>query len=613
MKLAGCLLASSLLLPVAAMAQGTDTIAPGAYQLPESQRPGAQELRNAMRRIARNRRNVDALIDAGNAALLLDDAGAALNFFRQAEQYRPGDGRVKAGLGAAYVHSENPFDALRYFDEAVKLGITERAIALDRGMAFDLLGNFDRAQQDYRLASTAVSSDRLTIQHAISLSLSGKTKEGDELLIPLLKKNSAAAWRARAFMLAARGNFRESRDVARGFLDARSAQRIERYLKQMPSLTGPQQAAAIHLGHFPARNAGRDSDAVRRVAANIPATSSGNDSRLIPAGKPLGAAPATTPAATPAAASAVGSSAPRPATRAPSLAAQRIAVAARASINLVAKPRPVPVPVRAAPPPVSVAASNLPQKKPEAGFDALPTKKQPDIMPATAKKEPAPVAKPVFPAVTKEQSQPALASAQPQNAPTKPVETPQSAEAAAGNGAATDLIPTPAPTPPPAAPQTDQKDTASLDNFDLGSIVDSISIPESEKQPSAIPVDLANLPTPSPKKKPVEAAPADKKAPDPAKVDENVSITSRHWVQIATGDIGAMRGEYRRQARKYAELFEGQQGWTSPWRTMGRLVVGPFDGYTAAKKWYDALKAAGGDGFVWKSAKGTKVTKLGGK
>ncbi len=251
---------------------------------------GSRELREAMRRIAVRPNDPEALFDAGNASLMLGDAGAALNFFTRASNLRPSDGRIKAGLGAATVRTENPFEALRLFDEAVKLGISERAIAVDRALAFDLLGNFARAQQDYQLARTAAVTDQLLVQQAVSLSLSGAKTEADNMLVPLLQKNNLDAWRARAFMLAARGELKESNRVTSGFLDASSAKRMESYLRLMPQLTGAQQAAAIHFGHFPqSYQIGRDSPAVTRTAANTPQPSAGSG-RLTPSGPQLGAA-----------------------------------------------------------------------------------------------------------------------------------------------------------------------------------------------------------------------------------------------------------------------------------------------------------------------------------
>jgi Flp pilus assembly protein TadD len=253
--------------------------------------PGALELQSAMRRIALRPTDADALADAGNASLLLGDPNAALNFFTHANALQPTSGRIKAGLAAATVRTENPFEALRLFDEAIKLGVSERSIAADRALAFDLLGNFDRAQLDYKLASTAFVSDDLIIQQAISLSLLGRREEADGMLVPLLKKENPSAWRARAFMLAARGDLAESERVAQSFLDLESAQKVERYLRLMPQLTDAQQAAAIHLGHFPANNIGRDSDAVRTVASTIPPVPKTGPGRLIPSGTPLGAKP----------------------------------------------------------------------------------------------------------------------------------------------------------------------------------------------------------------------------------------------------------------------------------------------------------------------------------
>ena len=253
---------------------------------------GAVELRDAMRRISFSPSDADALADAGNASLLLGDANAALNFFTRANAIRPNNSRIVSGLAIATVRTENPFEALRLFDDAVRLGASERSIAADRALAFDLLGNFGRAQQDYQLARTVASSDDIIIRQAVSLSLAGQKEPADAMLVPLLQRNSPSAWRARAFMLAARGDLRESNKVAQGFMDAPSAQKMERFFRLMPNLTGAQQAAAIHLGHFPtSQSVGRDSEQVRRVAATAQPAVAPAQNRLIPSGAPLGTKP----------------------------------------------------------------------------------------------------------------------------------------------------------------------------------------------------------------------------------------------------------------------------------------------------------------------------------
>lgn len=262
--------------------------------LPNVSEPaGAAELRAAMRRISFSPSDADALADAGNASLLLGDANAALNFFTRANAIRPNNSRIVSGLAIATVRTENPFEALRLFDDAVRLGASEGSIAADRALAFDLLGNFGRAQQDYQLARTVASTDDIIIRQAVSLSLAGQKEQADAMLVPLLQRNSPTAWRARAFMLAARGDLRESNKVAQGFMDAESAQKMERFFRLMPNLTGAQQAAAIHLGHFPtSQSVGRDSEQVRRVAATVPQTAiAPGQNRLIPSGAPLGTKP----------------------------------------------------------------------------------------------------------------------------------------------------------------------------------------------------------------------------------------------------------------------------------------------------------------------------------
>lgn len=334
---------------------------------------GAVELRDAMRRISFSPSDADALADAGNATLLLCDANAALNFFTRANAIRPNNSRIVSGLAIATVRTENPFEALRLFDDAVRLGASERSIAADRALAFDLLGNFGRAQQDYQLARTVASSDDIIIRQAVSLSLAGQKEQADAMLLPLLQRNSPTAWRARAFMLAARGDLRESNKVAQGFMDAPSAQKMERFFRLMPNLTGAQQAAAIHLGHFPtSQSVGRDSEQVRRVAATVPQSAVGpGQNRLIPSGAPLGTKPTAARDA---------KSEAKPQSKPDRKTQERVAV--QATVPPTPRPDPVvakvepAVTVAAATPtaqqPVSLAAATPPQTAP-AKIIAAPT------------------------------------------------------------------------------------------------------------------------------------------------------------------------------------------------------------------------------------------------
>jgi Flp pilus assembly protein TadD len=252
---------------------------------------GAAELRDAIRRIAVRPSDSYALADAGYASLKLGDADAAYNFFARANALQPSDPRIKSGLASAMVHRENPFEALRLFDEAKRLGANERSFALDRAIAFDLLGNFERAQQDYQNARLYAPGDELTRRHAVSLSLMGKNADADALLYPLLQRDDPESWRLRTFILAARGDFAGAEKIASSFLSPTEARKLDYYLRQMPRLTPAQQAAALHFGHFPTGgNIGQDSEQLRIAAAATglkprPAT---GDGRLIPSGEPFG-------------------------------------------------------------------------------------------------------------------------------------------------------------------------------------------------------------------------------------------------------------------------------------------------------------------------------------
>lgn len=552
---------------------------------------GAAELRAAMRRISLSPNDADALADAGSAALILGDANAGLNFYTRANALRPNNGRIVAGLAAATVWAENPFEALRLFDDAVRLGINERSIAADRALAFDLLGNFARAQQDYRLARTMSNSDDLVVRHAISISLAGQKAEADAMLVPLLQKNNAAAWRARAFLLAARGDFRESAQVTQGFMDAESAQRMERYLRLMPSLTGAQQAAAIHLGHFPASQyVGRDSDQVRKVASTIPPVQSQpNDNRLIPAGDPFGIKPAK----------AVTAEKPKPvdsrrdrkvrddeqvkaiianipeAIKLPKTDTSRLGTeTARAKIAEVSTSKITSVTSTALPPPETAR----PLQKVALPVQNSGTEVKVPPPPASVEIRPSP--EPLIPAAQPIAREPNRATVQNQPQLPQPV------------------------SPPPAAAA-----------FDLAAIVGAIEIPESEQKPSAVAVDLKKIKPATPKIT-VAEDPAKMPKTDPKnapKVKAAAPSPARFWVQIATGEAGALAVDYRKFVKKNPDLYKSTSGWTSTWGKTSRLLVGPFPDQKLAKKWEADYKKAGGDGFMWKSENGVVVTALKGK
>lgn len=249
-------IALGALLPVllgaqAATAQSQPSGATPALEV--TQPEGAAELGRHLSRLASNPRDVDALIGAGEAALKLNDPRAATGFFARAQEISPSNARVKAGLARSMVGMENPVEALRLFNEAVRLGTREADIAFDRGLAFDLTGDPARAQNDYKVALERDPRNPVLIRrYAVSLGISGNWQEADRLLDPLLRKSDRNAWRDRAFIFAMNGRAKEAQDITSAMMPPNMAAAIQPFMDRMPSLTAGQRAAAVHFGNFPA-------------------------------------------------------------------------------------------------------------------------------------------------------------------------------------------------------------------------------------------------------------------------------------------------------------------------------------------------------------------------
>jgi hypothetical protein len=479
------------------------------------------------------------------------------------------------------------------FDQAVRLGASERSIALDRALAFDLLGNFGRAQQDYKLARTASTSDDLIIRQSVSLSLAGQKEAADAMLVPLLQRNSASAWRARAFMLAARGELRESSRVAQGFMDASSALRMEGFFRLMPSLTPAQKAAAIHLGHFPTRQSvGRDSEQVRQIAAALPQVPAvSGDNRLIPSGAALG--PKSTLARD-------SKNTPKPDVKRDQKAQDRteiqVAVANIPEAQKLAK-------TDTSRPSTATARAKIEEKQTpriaSVSNNALPVPETARPLGRAALTRPASTPTPTpLPAQAK-----AIVAAEPQ--PNVPAIT-SAAKATADVSAPISQAAAIASQTPETVPAA----SVGSRSFDLSAIVQAIDIPESEQRPSQVAVDLKTLKPQAPKAtaESVKVAKVDPKIAAKAKAERD--HPARYWVQIATGNANALGFDYRKLIKTYSALLKGRSPYTSEWGRTDRLLVGPFPDLKAAKKWEGDYKKAGGDAFMWKSQVGEVVNPL---
>jgi len=195
-------------------------------------------------------KDFDALIGAGRASLALGDTMAAAGFFGRAEEVWPQSPQPQAGMAAAMTLNGDASSALQLFTRAVQLGATQSMIGCDRGLAYDLLGQHERAQADYRAALAARDGDEARRRLALSLAITGDKTEALSTLSPLMARRDAAAGRTRAFVLALSGDVSGARAAIDAAMPGSSA-KMGYFFQKLASLRSDQKAAAVNLGMFP--------------------------------------------------------------------------------------------------------------------------------------------------------------------------------------------------------------------------------------------------------------------------------------------------------------------------------------------------------------------------
>lgn len=544
--------------------------------------PAVGELNSALRRISRNSRDAEALADAGFASLRLDDVEAAVGFFTRAQEVQPGNAQVKLGLASAYLRSERPVEALQLYREAEQAGASSQAMAADRGLAYDLVGDNAAAQQEYARALNGANGDEVRRRLALSQAIQGNREAFERTLYPLLEKQDFAAYRTRAFALAIMGEEKEAVAITEAVMPADLAARIAPYLNYMRRLTPAQQAAAANLGSFPrAAQIGRDDPRIAAYRAETTGVRMA-DAALAPSGPPLGAQ--TQPAQARADTSAQRRRPGRGSTRVEETPTPPPAVAKADPPPQVPTPAPAvvartetgpePEPERsAAPPPVAVREVVRPTESVPAATSLATTAAPPP--PSTAS-----IPQPGFD-LARVEAKPAPVEATP-----APV---QIAAASPATPPPAQLLPQPEPAPPPARVADAFADLAAA------------SPPAVARAPDA--VDITRIKPPREVEKKPEPVAAKPPPPPPA--------PSRHWVQLATGrDKSALKFDWRRFAGKAPEVLGKMDPYVTPWGQANRLLAGPYPSPKAANAALAALKKAGLDGFVFTSEVGQEVDRL---
>ena len=574
---------------------------------------GSADLGAALQRLARDDKDLNALLDAGDAAIALGDISAAIGFYGRAQAISPGNARVSLGLAKAYTFARRPVEALQLFAQAERAGTPLALMAAERGLAFDLVGDSTSAQDLYRLALSQRVDDEVKRNLALSQAISGDRSAFEATLLPLLQKGDNAAFRTRAFGLAILGDTQAAIRIARDMMGA-SASRIEPYLRYMTRLTPAQQAAAGALGVFPSTSEiGQDETQIAGYLKPSGSSIAQADAPLAPAGPPLGRARAS-----------------------------------RANDKITAP----------AAPPVRVVVT----QPIDAGEELPPLAEQPSIRPSAPTPMPsrqtalASVAEPVLPPA----NDPAPTAGQILPAPPPP---PSMTEAfadlalpavrrSAPQAGAVDITtidiprerdeppPLPPPPPPPPAPSrhwvqlATGRDVAAL-GFDwrritrnaqgylsgtsgytaawgeanrllAGPYPSATAARETVAKLKAIGIDSFAYTNPRGE----QIVALDGAAPAPAAKSQPVHA-ARHWVQVATGrDEDALGFDWRRIARASQGALADKGPHIAKWGQTNRLLAGPYHTPAAARVVVTKLKSLGIDSFVFSSAAGEPVTAL---
>ncbi len=544
--------------------------------------PASGHLSEALRELAANPKNLDALLKAGKASLELGDVDAAVGFFIRADTLPGVKGRAKAGLGAAQIQKKRPVDALQLFQQAHAEGATLDSFAGDVGLAYDLVGDNARAQQFYRTALLEGEDDAILRRLALSQAIAGNQAASEATLLPMLQRQDLAAYRTRAFALAALGKTDEAVTIAEAVMPASLAGKISPYLRYMPRLTRAQQAAAANFGHFPKADAiGKDDPRIAQFASETqvaPAASASVDGRLVPAGEPL------------------GKSAPKPA---PAAATQSAVAAAERSA--AEKTGPVgEVPLQ------TVKAG--PGRSPEAPVSSQPSISIADADPSSQE----------LPPLDEEDDGVGFdlgnvqgSRAPPQSRPTgviavdtvassaaSPDELPQQ-NRPASPGPAFEPAAAPAPIVAAAEPTPQPQPEPEPEPIGLAEAFEDFTLPTKKAGPVSGAVDITAFEAPREKE---EVKPEPPRHP------------SRIWVQVATGkNRSALGFDWRRIKRKAADALNGKDAFLVHWNRTNRLVTGPFDSQKEALAFVNTLKKDGLSTFVFTSELGEEVLPLPGK
>ncbi|WP_255586470.1 tetratricopeptide repeat protein [Hephaestia mangrovi] len=537
-----------------------------------------------MRILGKEPKNADALIKAGELTLKLGDPTAAAVLFSRAEAERPHDGHLKADEAAVLVHMERPGEALRLFQQAESMGADMADFASERGLAYDLIGQQERAQRDYRTALAQNPDNAETMRrYALSLGISGQRDRALAEIDPLVRQQDHAGWRDRAFILAMTGDPDQADKIAKAMLSPQMAVGLAPFFQRLPQLSPVDRAFAVHFGEV--------ASTPQRVA----------DARLVPPLPPLAPEPVSPPVEVAAAKPAKESRAQRRAREKAERRQASVAQSARqesstAGVAAKAAPTPAPTPAQlAATAPVAPAPSSAQSQatSPAPAEAAVAHQAASTPPPPKAAPTPAKAAPPVKAATRVGQEDDILHQIM------SGISVPPSETGSAPSE--------PAAAPPPAATKPVPDPAAEAKRLEAANLA-AVKKAAEERAEAEAERKAAAAKKAAEAKKAADAKAAAEKA---AKEKEEKANPSRIWVQVAGGaNEHDLPKAWAALKAKAPDAFKGKQGWSTPLNATNRVLAGPFKSDDAAQDFVNQLAKKGLSAFPFTSAKGQKIDKL---
>ncbi len=546
---------------------------PVVQPLPNPDDPHAV-LSSALAKLGRNPRDLEALQQAGNAALQLGDVQAATGFLSRADRLVPYNPRIMAALASARLRAQDPVTALALFEDAEKAGQMSADQVADRGLAYDLVSDNVTAQRYYRQALAGGAGDEAVRRLALSLAIMGDRRGVETALAPLLQKQDRAAWRIRAFAFAILGREEEAVSIANSTMPPDLANAMAPYLRYMRKLTPSQQAAAANLGFFPqASQIGIDN-------ARITDWVEAHGLKRLAIAEPE---PVAAPEPVKLAKNEGRNEGKRPKAKVPPPVRDEPAP-------------PEPSPSRESSPAAPVELAAVPVSRPVSAPEPKPSRVEPTALAA------APT--PGFSLAPEREPAPAVAGPQPEPAPQPALPAPEPAASELAKPSPEPAAPMPEPVKPAPEPVKAVVQTPSVPakKPSFSELFQDFGKASTAATPAAGAVDIRKISAPRP-------APKEPPKPLPPK------HPSRIWVQIGVGrDVDKMPFDWRKLNREEPELFKGRKPFTSEQGRTNRLLTGPFDDEAEAKAYVAKLKKAGQEGaYMWISPEGQAVDPVGGK